>query len=121
MFFPLGSKPSNTLHGMMSSRWPGRGAAAASRGYECLLTIPESMSLERRKLMKAFGAKILLTDAQSGMKGAISAAEELCKKEPVHAAQHPTNGGAGGEGGGRAKGAESQGVTSPKISFQNDP
>eukprot|EP00669_Euglena_mutabilis_P006708 TRINITY_DN2221_c0_g1_i1.p2 TRINITY_DN2221_c0_g1~~TRINITY_DN2221_c0_g1_i1.p2 ORF type:complete len:371 (+),score=135.47 TRINITY_DN2221_c0_g1_i1:3-1115(+) len=54
---------------------------AAARGYECLLTIPESMSTERRKLMKAFGARLLLTDAAAGMRGAILAAEELCKRD----------------------------------------
>uniref|UniRef100_A0A7S1IIT1 Cysteine synthase n=1 Tax=Eutreptiella gymnastica TaxID=73025 RepID=A0A7S1IIT1_9EUGL len=55
---------------------------AAARGYECVLTIPESMSIERRKVMKAYGAKIVLTEAALGMKGAIAAAEDFCKQDP---------------------------------------
>jgi cysteine synthase A len=55
---------------------------AAARGYDCILTIPESMSVERRKVMKAYGAKIVLTEAALGMKGAIGAAEELVRRDP---------------------------------------
>lgn len=56
--------------------------AAASRGYECVLTMPETMSVERRKVLVAFGAKIILTPGPKGMKGAIAKAEELAQTEP---------------------------------------
>jgi cysteine synthase A len=56
--------------------------AAASRGIECVLTMPETMSLERRKVLVAFGAKLVLTPGAMGMKGAIAKAEELVKSEP---------------------------------------
>jgi cysteine synthase A len=56
--------------------------AAASRGYECFLTMPETMSLERRKVLVALGAKLILTPGPLGMKGAIQRAEELAAKEP---------------------------------------
>ncbi|MBK7583679.1 MAG: cysteine synthase A [Myxococcales bacterium] len=56
--------------------------AAASRGIECVLTMPETMSMERRKVLVALGAKLVLTPGAQGMKGAISHAEELLQSEP---------------------------------------
>ena len=54
----------------------------AARGYPCVLTMPESMSIERRKLLRALGAEIVLTPAAEGMRGAIAKAEELVKHTP---------------------------------------
>ena len=60
----------------------GLAMVAASRGYRLILTMPETMSVERRNLMKAYGAELVLTDGKLGMKGAIAKAEELHKQYP---------------------------------------
>lgn len=60
----------------------GLASVAAARGYRVILTMPETMSVERRKLLKGYGAELVLTEGPLGMKGAIDKAEELAKEIP---------------------------------------
>jgi len=60
----------------------GLAAVAAARGYDIIIVMPETMSVERRQLMKAYGARLVLTEGAKGMKGAIAKAEELSKEIP---------------------------------------
>ena len=60
----------------------GLAAMAAAKGYRCVITMPETMSVERRNLMKAYGAQVVLTEGSQGMRGAIAKAEALAREIP---------------------------------------
>ncbi|MGI6205777.1 MAG: cysteine synthase A [Anaerovoracaceae bacterium] len=60
----------------------GLAAVAAARGYKIKIVMPETMSIERRKMMQAYGAELVLTEGSKGMKGAIAKADELAKEDP---------------------------------------
>ena len=60
----------------------GLAAVAASRGYRIILTMPETMGVERRNMLKAYGAELVLTEGTKGMSGAIAKANELAKETP---------------------------------------
>ena len=78
---PAGSVKDRIAQAMIDAA-EAAGEVAASRGYRIILTMPETMSVERRNLLKAYGAELVLTDGALGMKGAIAKAEELAAGLP---------------------------------------
>ena len=68
----------------------GLASVATARGYRIILVMPETMSVERRQLMKAYGAELVLTEGAKGMKGAIARAEELAAEIRVNSSIPPT-------------------------------
>ena len=70
----------------------GLAAAATVKGYRMILTMPETMSVERRNIVKAYGAEVVLTDGTKGMKGAIEKADELAKEIPTSFIWEDTDG-----------------------------
>ena len=68
----------------------GLAAVAAARGYRIIIVMPETMSVERRQLMKAYGAELVLTEGAKGMKGAIAKAQELAAQTALSPVSSPT-------------------------------
>jgi len=89
----------------------GLALVCAVKGYSITLTMPESMSLERRQLLQALGAKLLLTPASAGMAGAIAAAEKLCREQSFFMVQQFVN---------PANPASHQQTTGPEIFQQRN-